>query len=266
MNPLGKLWSYTWVHFERTLDGVAQAHGGHILIKLRKNSSGSFKELPNELIDGFIGAKFKMYPLISKRSKGRARLKELRIYPVGNVRVNCPKTLNKPSMGPPGMTPSAPSDSAVRPRPAGTSVTLKTPPSPSTIDRDGSRRSRSSPVRLPTHLPFLVYVPHVSHGPVPLSDPRRSPLVPFPAFHFFSCAHFPIGKCRFPRSKPGSLTPASLFLHPGPEAGDPFLSPDFFRSLLVPSSSLTDDSRASFPGCGGFPLACVSLYGVPTPM
>ena len=132
--------------------------------------------------------------------------------------------------------------------------------------RDGPLRSRSSPVRLPTHLPFLVYIPHVSHGPVPPSDPRRSPLVPFPAFHSFSCAHFPIGKCRFPRSKPGSLTPASLFLHPGPEAGDPFLSLDFFCSLLVPSSSSTDNSHASFPGCGGFPLARVSSYGVPTPM
>ena len=30
-----------------------------------------FQELPNELIDGFIGVKFKMYPLISKRSKGQ---------------------------------------------------------------------------------------------------------------------------------------------------------------------------------------------------
>ena len=60
-------------------------------------------------------------------------VKELRIYPVGNVRVNCPKTLNKPSMGPPGMTPSAPS--------VGTLADMKSLPMKGGDNTSGSHRA-----------------------------------------------------------------------------------------------------------------------------
>ena len=42
-----------------------------------------FQELPNELIDGFIGVKFKMYPLISKRSKGQVSFERTQNLPSG---------------------------------------------------------------------------------------------------------------------------------------------------------------------------------------
>ena len=89
---------------------VAQAHGGHIENEPTWLIDKMINQWLTAFFDGFFQNLLSMCSLIPSRSKWWVNWECAHNSPLGKLRVNCLKTLNKLSICLPGKTPSAPSE------------------------------------------------------------------------------------------------------------------------------------------------------------